>query len=49
VVDEGAVVTSRGVSAGIDLGLHLVARLAGPEARERVARQMDYPYRWADA
>jgi cyclohexyl-isocyanide hydratase len=47
VVDEGAVVTSRGVSAGIDLGLHLVARLAGPEARDRVALQMDYPYRWS--
>lgn len=45
VVDEGAVVTSRGVTAGIDLGLHLVARLAGAEARDRVARQMDYPYR----
>jgi transcriptional regulator GlxA family with amidase domain len=48
VVDEGAVVTSRGVSAGIDLGLHLVARLAGVRARDRIARQMDYPYRWAD-
>jgi transcriptional regulator GlxA family with amidase domain len=49
VVDEGAVVTSRGVSAGIDLGLHLVERLAGSEARVRIARQMDYPYRWSDA
>ena len=45
VVDEGDVITAGGVSAAIDLGLHLVQRLAGTEARERVARQMDYPYR----
>jgi transcriptional regulator GlxA family with amidase domain len=28
----------------IDLGLHLVQRLAGAEARARIARQMNYPY-----
>jgi hypothetical protein len=28
------------------MGLHLVQRLAGAEARDRVATQMDYPYRW---
>ena len=44
IVDEGSVVTAGGVSASIDLGLHVVQRLAGPEARERIARQMDYPY-----
>lgn len=49
VVDEGDVVTGRGVSAAIDLGLHVVGRLAGAAARERVARQMDYPYRWDGA
>lgn len=47
VVDEGDVVTARGVSSSIDLGLHVVERLAGAEARARIARQMDYPYRWA--
>ena len=46
VVDEGSVITGRGVSTSIDLGLHLVERLAGTEARNRVAVQMDYPYRW---
>jgi transcriptional regulator GlxA family with amidase domain len=46
VVDEGDIVTARGVTSGIDLGLHLVERLAGAEARARVARQMDYPYTW---
>jgi cyclohexyl-isocyanide hydratase len=49
VVDEGDVITARGVSASIDLGLHVVERLAGPEARARVAKQMDYPYRWEAA
>ena len=46
VVDEGGVITGGGVSSSIDLGLHVVQRLAGPEARERIATQMDYPYRW---
>lgn len=44
VVDEGTVVTARGVSAGLDLGLHLVRRIAGDDARATVARQMDYPH-----
>ena len=44
VVDEGEVVTARGVSSSIDLGLHLVERLAGREARAAIAEQMDYPY-----
>lgn len=44
VVDEGDVITARGVSAGIDLGLHVVRRLAGPSAQARIAEQMDYPY-----
>jgi cyclohexyl-isocyanide hydratase len=46
VVDEGDVVTARGVSSSIDAGLHIVEKLAGPDARARVAAQMDYPYRW---
>ncbi|MEO7726865.1 MAG: DJ-1/PfpI family protein [Burkholderiales bacterium] len=46
IVDEGDVITARGVSSAIDLGLHLVQKLAGTEARDRVAAQMDYPYRW---
>ena len=44
VVDEGDVVTARGVTSAIDLGLHLVERLAGEAARARIAKQMDYPY-----
>jgi transcriptional regulator GlxA family with amidase domain len=44
IVDEGNVVTGRGVTSSIDLGLHLVERLAGHDIRERIKRQMDYPY-----
>jgi len=44
VVDEGTVVTAGGVTAAIDLGLHLVERIAGAEVRIAVARQMDYPF-----
>ena len=46
VVDEGDIITARGVSSAIDMGLHLVQRLAGADARARVAAQMDYPYQW---
>jgi cyclohexyl-isocyanide hydratase len=46
VVDEGDTITAGGVSSAIDAGLHLVQRLAGPDARARIAAQMDYPYRW---
>jgi cyclohexyl-isocyanide hydratase len=44
IVDEGEVVTARGITSSIDLGLHLVERIAGREARTRIAQQMDYPY-----
>ena len=44
IVDEGGIVTGSGVSASIDLGLHVVQRLAGANARARIAKQMDYPY-----
>ena len=41
-VDDGDVVTSAGVSAGIDLALHLVARLAGVERARQVRRGIQY-------
>jgi transcriptional regulator GlxA family with amidase domain len=40
-VDEGAIVTSAGISAGIDMSLHLVERLGGRALAERTARQLD--------
>jgi transcriptional regulator GlxA family with amidase domain len=44
VVDEGDIITAGGVTAAIDLGLHLCGRLAGLEAREKIRRQMDYHF-----
>ena len=41
-VDAGDVVTSQGVSAGIDMALHLVARLASPDRAREVKRYMQY-------
>lgn len=43
-VDNGRIVSSAGISAGIDMSLHLVERLAGRELAERTARQMDYEW-----
>jgi len=41
-VDSGDVITSAGVSAGIDMALHLVARLAGVERAREVRRGIQY-------
>jgi transcriptional regulator GlxA family with amidase domain len=41
-VDDGDVVTAAGVSAGIDMALHLVARLAGRERALDVRRGIQY-------
>ncbi|HPJ25825.1 MAG TPA: DJ-1/PfpI family protein [Synergistaceae bacterium] len=43
-VDEGKVITAAGISAGIDVALHLVERIGGEELALRTARQMEY--RW---
>jgi transcriptional regulator GlxA family with amidase domain len=40
--DTGKVVTSAGVSAGIDMALHVVARLIGDELAEEAADYMEY-------
>lgn len=41
-VDDGDVITSAGVSAGIDMALHLVARLAGVQRARQVRRGIQY-------
>jgi len=43
-VDAGKVVTSAGISAGIDMSLHLVARLEDEELARRTARQMEFDW-----
>lgn len=40
-VDAGRVVTSAGISAGLDMSLHLVGRLEGEELARLTARQME--------
>ena len=49
VVDAGHIVTSAGVSAGIDMALHVVGRLLGPEAAATTARRMEYTGHRQDA
>ena len=44
VVDDGDLVTAGGVTSGIDLGLRLVERFAGPEAAEREATRLEYAW-----
>ncbi len=46
-VDEGAVVSSAGVSAGIDMALHIVRRLHGAQAARTTARWIEYDH-WND-
>jgi transcriptional regulator GlxA family with amidase domain len=41
-VDDGDVVTSAGVSAGIDMALHLVARLETVAIARQVKRAIQY-------
>jgi len=43
-VDEGPVVTSAGISAGISMSLHLVERLIGLQTARLTARQMQYDW-----
>jgi cyclohexyl-isocyanide hydratase len=42
IVEDGHVTTAGGVTSALDLGLHLVERYWGDEARARVAEVMEY-------
>ena len=46
-VDAGQIVTSGGISAGIDMSLYLVARLADRELAVRAAHQMEFDWQYA--
>ncbi|MBO9483279.1 DJ-1/PfpI family protein [Salinisphaera sp. G21_0] len=46
-VDEGSVITSAGISAGIDMSLHIVSRLHSEVLAEKTARQMDFDWQKA--
>jgi transcriptional regulator GlxA family with amidase domain len=41
-VDNGDVVTAAGVSAGVDMALHLVGRLGSPDKAREVRRYIEY-------
>jgi transcriptional regulator GlxA family with amidase domain len=42
IVEDGRVITAAGVSAGIDMALHLVGREAGPEVAQAVQLAIEY-------
>jgi transcriptional regulator GlxA family with amidase domain len=44
VIDEGSIVTSAGVSAGIDMALYMLARLNGIDVARDTARGMEYSW-----
>ncbi len=44
VVEDGHVLTSAGISAGIDMALRVVARYHGEEVARNTARHMEYRY-----
>jgi transcriptional regulator GlxA family with amidase domain len=41
-VDDGDTITASGVSAGIDMALHLIMRLAGPDRAREVRHFIQY-------
>jgi len=44
VVEEGNIITSAGISAGIDMALQVVARHHGDAVARATARYMEYPF-----
>lgn len=42
VVDQGKIITAGGISSGIDLGLHVVARLMGERIASLTAKRMEW-------
>jgi transcriptional regulator GlxA family with amidase domain len=44
VVEDGAIFTSAGIAAGIDLALKVVARYHGETVARATAKHMEYPY-----
>jgi transcriptional regulator GlxA family with amidase domain len=44
IVDEGHIVTSAGISAGIDMSLYLVSKIHGKNVADWTARRMEYEW-----
>jgi transcriptional regulator GlxA family with amidase domain len=49
VVEDGRLLTSAGISAGIDMALKVVARYCGEGIAQATARHMEYPYPYSNA
>ena len=47
-LDNGRVVCSAGIAAGIDMSLHVVGRLLGGRIAINTAQQMEYPFEGTD-
>jgi transcriptional regulator GlxA family with amidase domain len=47
-IDNGSVIVSAGISAGVDMCLYLVARLHGVDIARRTARYMEYSWNEQD-
>lgn len=45
LIDNGNVILSAGVAAGIDMAFHVVARLLGEDAAKATARHIEYEWR----
>jgi transcriptional regulator GlxA family with amidase domain len=43
VVDDGDLVTSGGVTSGLDFGLHVIGRLLGDESKRKASERAEYP------
>ncbi len=43
-VDEGNIITSGGISAGIDMSLHIVNKINSKELAEKTAKQMEFDW-----
>ncbi len=41
-VDDGNVITSSGISAGIDMSLYVISRLFGEAIRDEIAKKAEY-------
>jgi transcriptional regulator GlxA family with amidase domain len=48
-IDNGRVIVSAGISSGIDMSLHVVARLMGKEQALETARYMEYEWSCKDS
>jgi len=46
-IDHDHTITSAGIAAGIDMSLHLVAKLCDETLAEKTAKQMEYPWQRA--